>query len=448
MTTLRLMAPCKWCSALFVLCQFACCVGCRQAPNPSLLSDLPQEASGKIRHVVVIVQENRSFDNLFYGFPGADSAATANLSNGSTIAMQALPFEGGWDLGHGLSDFQTDWNNGQMNGFDKDGGPFPICYGQNCPKGIPANAEFSYVDPAETATYFSMAHDYVLADAFFTSQVDSSYDAHLFMVAARSSVVNTPNGIPWGCDAPAGTTVPTMLPNRQLGPGIFPCFDDETLGSELDAKRLNWRFYAPAIGGDLGEIWSSYDSFSNIRFGSDWTTKVISPETRVLTDVQNGFLASVTWVVPDIVNSDHPGSGSASGPSWVASITNAIGQSRFWDSTAIIVYWDDWGGFYDHVPPPQLDDWGLGIRVPMLVISPYAKHGHVSHLQYESASVAKFIESIFGLPALGTADVRSNNLGDCFDFIQPVGVFKPFHQNVPTDHFIHEKPSDKPPDTD
>ena len=427
----------------------ACCIGCNQpVVAPGLLTDLPPEASSKIKHIVVIVQENRSFDNLFYGFPGTDNPASAHLSNGGTIALQALPFEAGWDLAHGLSDFQTDWNGGKMNGFDRDGGPIATCYAKGCPAGLPPNAEFSYVEHSETAAYFSMASSYVLADRFFTSQIDSSYNAHLFLVAARSSVVNVPSGLPWGCDAPAGTTVATLLPNREIGPGIFPCFDDETLGSELDAKGLDWRFYAPAIGGDLGQIWSAYDSFSNIRYGNDWTTKVVSPETRILTDLQNGYLAPVSWVVPDVLNSDHPGSGSATGPSWVASIVNSIGQSPFWDSTAIIVYWDDWGGFYDHVPPPQLDDWGLGIRVPMMVISPYAKHGHISHVPYESASVAKFIESIFQLPPLGAADKRSSNLGDCFDFTQPITMFTPFHQDVSTDYLIHEEPSDKPPDTD
>jgi phospholipase C len=427
------------------------CTGCGGAADPagqSAPSNMHPQASTVIQHIVVIVQENRSFDNLFYGFPGANTATVAQLSNGGTIALQPLPFEGDYDLGHEMSDFLADWNSGKMNGFDRDGGPEPECYGGPCPTNIPANAEFSYVEHSETAPYFAMASNYVLADNFFTSQIDSSYDAHLFLVAAKSHIVNVPNGIPWGCDAPAGTTVPTMLPNRIPGPGIFPCYDDATLGSELDAKGLDWRFYAPAIGGDLGEIWSSYDSYSHIRYGSDWTSKVVSPETQVLSDVQSGYLAPVTWVVPDLANSDHPGNGSASGPSWVTSIVNTIGQSPFWNSTAIIVYWDDWGGFYDHVPPPQLDVWGLGIRVPMMVISPYAKHGYVSHVQYESTSVAKFIESVFGLPTLGVADARANNLDDCFDFSQPPRPFTPFYQRFSTEHFLNEKPSNRPPDTD
>lgn len=437
-----------WLCVLVAACVLGMCVGCSEsgpvATTPS--------AANSIKHVVVIVQENRSFDNLFYGFPGANTATVAKLSNGATIPLQPLPLEGGYDLGHELNDFITDWNMGRMNGFDQDGGPQASCLskldGVSCSTAIPANAEFSYVEHSEIVPYFTMASQYTLADNFYTSQIDSSYDAHLFLVAARSRIVNLPDGAPWGCDAPSGVTVPLMLPNRMAGPGVFPCYDDPTLGSELDAKGLDWRFYAPAIGGNLGNIWSSYDSYSGIRYGTDWATKVVAPETTVLSDVQNGHLAPVTWVVPDFEDSDHPGSGSAAGPSWVASVVNAIGNSQFWDSTAIIVYWDDWGGFYDHMPPPQLDVWGLGVRVPMMVISPYAKHGYVSHVQYESASVAKFIESIFGLPTLGAADSRATNLDDCFDFSQPPKAFVLVPQPIPTEHFLHKRPSNMAPDTD
>jgi phospholipase C len=435
----------------------AVCVGCGGA-NHVEQSTINALASSKIKHVVVIVQENRSFDNIFYGFPGADTASVAQLSTGATVPLVPLPLESSYDLGHELYDFETDWNSGRMNGYDLDGGPKALCFaalnGGSCPEAIPPNAEFSYIEPSEVAPYFAMAQNYVLADRFFTSQIDSSYDAHLFLVAAKSHIVNLPANSAgkvaniWGCDTPPGYLVPTLLPNRVVGPGIAPCFDDETLGDELDAKGLDWRFYAPRIGGDLGDIWSSYDSYRKIRYGTDWTTKVVSPETTVLTDIQTGHLAPVTWVTPDLANSDHPGTGTATGPSWVASIVNAVGQSPFWDSTAIIIYWDDWGGYYDHVPPPQLDNWGLGMRVPMMVVSPYAKQGYVSHVQYETTSVAKFIESIFGLPALAVADQRANNLEDCFDFTQTPRVFHPFYQKFSTAHFIEEKASNSPPDTD
>jgi phospholipase C len=452
------LAPVSVCLALTGGLVLACagCGSSKPGVNEQILSPL---AASKIKHIVVIVQENRSFDNLFYGFPGANTATVAQLSTGGTIPLRPLPFAGGYDLGHDLVDFTTDFNNGRMNGFDRDGGPTAFCFasldGGSCPTAIPPNAEFSYVDHAETAPYFAMASNYVLADDFFTSQIDSSYDAHLFMVAAKSKIVNLPiSGITktvghvWGCDSAPGSLVSTLLPGRVIGPGVFPCFSNKTLGDELDAKGLDWRFYAPAIGGDAGDIWSSYDSYRQIRYGKDWTSKVVSPETTILTDVRSGHLAPVTWIVPDLANSDHPGNASGTGPAWVAAIVNAIGESEFWDSTAILVYWDDWGGYYDHVPPPQLDDWGLGIRVPLIVISPYAKHGYVSHVQYESTSVAKFIEAVFGLPTLGVADARANDLNDCFDFTQVPSKFQPFYQKVSTEHFIEENPSKSAPDTD
>lgn len=456
------LAP-RWVCVMIAAPLLAVCVGCGGANH---VEEGPADpfgplAASKIKHIVVIVQENRSFDNMFYGFPGADTASVAQLSTGGTTPLVPLPLESGYDLGHELSDFFTDWNNGKMNGYDLDGGSEPLCFAAldgksgTCPQPIPPNAEFSYVEPSESAPYFAMASNYVLADRFFTSQIDSSYDAHLFLVAAKSHIIDLPIdpatgtvAFVWGCDSPPGSLVPTLLPNRVVGPGIFPCYSDLTLGDELDAKGLDWRFYAPRIGADLGDIWSSYDSYSRIRYGKDWSTKVVSPETSILTDVQTGYLAPVTWVTPDLANSDHPGTGTSTGPAWVTSIVNAIGQSPFWDSTAIVIYWDDWGGYYDHVPPPQLDNWGLGMRVPMMVISPYAKHDYVSHVQYESTSVAKFIESVFGLPALAIADRRANNLDDCFDFTQAPQAFHPFYQKVPTAHFIEEEPSNRPPDTD
>ncbi|HTX58168.1 MAG TPA: alkaline phosphatase family protein, partial [Verrucomicrobiae bacterium] len=164
-----------------------------------------------------------------------------------------------------------------------------------------------------------------------------------------------------------------------------------------------------------------------------------------------GKLPAVTWVVPDAIDSDHPGDASDTGPSWVASVVNAIGQGPDWKSTAIVVVWDDWGGFYDSEPPPQLDFTGLGIRVPCIVISPYAKKHYVDDTQYEFGSILKFIEQTFGLPplgptALGYTDTRATSITNAFDFTQAPRSFTPIPAPYPPSYFLHRPPSHKPPD--
>jgi phospholipase C len=148
------------------------------------------------------------------------------------------------------------------------------------------------------------------------------------------------------------------------------------------------------------------------------------PSEQIITDVANGTLADVTWVGPNWKTSDHPGNNSALGPQWVASVVDAIGGSKFWDSTAIFITWDDWGGMYDPVAPPQLDRMGLGFRVPLIVVSPYAKKGYVSHFRDEFASILRFTQQAYGLPSLGQTDLRADNLADCFDFTQKPLPFK------------------------
>jgi phospholipase C len=191
-----------------------------------------------------------------------------------------------------------------------------------------------------------------------------------------------------------------------------------TLANELDAAGLSWRYYAPAEKSNFGANWSAFDAIQSVRYGSEWSTNVIAPETTVLTDIANGNLANVTWVIPAAKNSDHDGIDGLNGPNWVASVVNAVGQSQFWDSTAVFVIWDDWGGWFDHVAPPQLDYQGLGFRVPLMAISPYAKANYVSHVQFESASILAFAEEVFGLPPMAPADTRATPLDDMFDFSQ------------------------------
>jgi phospholipase C len=228
-------------------------------------------------------------------------------------------------------------------------------------------------------------------------------------------------------------------------PGPFPCFSYETLADLLDAQNISWRYYAPSITNS----WSAYDAISQIRYSSDWTNDIIAPPQQFITDVQNGTLAQVTWIVPDWSYSDHAGAGStANGPDWVGNVVNAVGASQFWNSTAIFVTWDDWGGWYDHVPPPQVDTMGLGFRVPLIVISPYAQHGYVSHTQHEFGSILHFTEEMFNLPSLGTRDAISDDLSDCFDFTQTPQPYVPVSVTNGPAFFVKSVPSSKPPDDD
>ena len=185
--------------------------------------------------------------------------------------------------------------------------------------------------------------------------------------------------------------------------------------------------------------------------GADWKTDISAPSSNVLSDIQDNSLASVSWVTPSKQDSDHPKDHSDTGPSWVSSVVNAIGSSSYWNQTAIIVVWDDWGGFYDNAAPPQLDYRGLGIRTPCLIISPYAKSGYVDHTQYEYGSILRFIEEVYGLPAgsigptdEGYTDARAHDLDNAFNFTQKPRRFVPIATPYSASYFRHEPPSDEP----
>jgi phospholipase C len=410
------------------------------SPPTSPATQSPVGPQSVIQHIVFIVQENRSFDNLFHGYPGADTASTGMTSQGQTVTLQPVPFEDGYDPNHAEIDFITSYAGGRMNGFNLVG------YTGGSPPN--ANPQYSYVPSSETQPYTALAQQFVLADHMFTSQLDASFTAHQFLIAAQSDkTVDNPDYTPWGCDAPAYATVPTINADRSQGPGIFPCFDYTTLGDELDAQHLTWRYYAPQIGEDLGgTLWSAYDAVKHVRRGVDWANDV-SPPSQILSDAASGSLANVSWVIPDYTDSDHAGNESSTGPAWVQSIVDGIGASGFWNSTAIFVIWDDWGGWYDHVAPPQLDVQGLGMRVPLLVISPYAKANYVSHVSYESAGLLKFAETVFGLPALAAADARANGFDDCFDFAQAPRAFSAIRKHLSKIRWTAHPPSRVPPDS-
>ncbi|MBV8602491.1 MAG: hypothetical protein JO359_13085 [Candidatus Eremiobacteraeota bacterium] len=408
----------------------------RPAPTLTPANAATPSAATLIKHVVVIVQENRSFDNLFSGFPGADSATTGKNSAGDTIALQPVSFLTQPDIDHSHANFVRELASGKLY-FDR----------ATTLGAAPANYAYGYVNPAETAPYWAMAQQWTLADRMFQTNSGPSFPAHLYLVSGQSqSVAENPLATPWGCDADAADRVAVLADDGTEGTYVAPCLDYTTFADVLDAKSLSWKYYAPSFGdGTTGYQWSAFDAIQHVRYGPHWSSEVISPETRVLSDIAAGALPAFTWVVPSFKNSDHVGS-STSGPDWVASVVNAIGQSPAWSNTAIIVTWDDWGGWFDHVVPPQVDKMGLGFRVPMIVISPYAKQGYVSHFQHDFGSILHFGETVFKLPSLGTADARADDLRDCFEFAQPPKPFHTIQTKLRAADLLAQVPDKKPPD--
>jgi phospholipase C len=391
----------------------AACALAPWAPTAALAAQ-PKAPSSPITHVVIVIQQDRSFDDLFRGYPGANTSNSGVNCNRQTVPLSPVPLEAPYAISHTFEDARTDLVNGCFSGEKiTRTGPGPI----------PQHPQYGFVPASETNPYVTIASQYVVADNMFPSTLNPEFEALQYLIAAQAdSAVDNPNGDVWGCDAPPRVRVKTFGGKR-----IRPCFSYQTLGGELDAKNIAWRYYAPGPG-QPGYMWSAYDAISNIRNGPDWKRSVAccSPSSKFITDVQNGVLAGVTWVASnDLATSDEAGFRGSSGPAWIASVVNAVGTSKFWNSTAIFVVWTGFGGWFDHVPPPQLDREGLGFRVPLLVVSPFAKRSYVSHVQFETGTILRFAEDVFGLARLAASDARANAPADAFDFKQAPRAFRP-----------------------
>jgi phospholipase C len=376
----------------------------------------------KIDHIVVIVQEGRSFNDLFLGYPGATTSPTGKSSHGKTIRLRQEPLASSQMLPATFPQAVTaiDYPNGEaMDGFTP--------------------AAYQYVRRSDVQTYWDMAGQYVLGDHFFASDLDGGFQGHQYLIAAQAEGTwgNPSNASLWGCDGGTADAValldPSTKPGTPTSNTLQACFDppvtqgmDTTIADELDAKNLTWRYYAPGENTNPGYIWSAYDAIHHIRTSGQWSN-VVSPASEFLEDVANGTLANVTWITPTLQNSDQLGSASATGPRWVASLVDAVGKSPFWNSSAILITWDDWGGLYDPVAPPLLDYDGLGIRVPVIVISPYARANVVTKTQYEFGSILRYIEGPVGMPSLAASDGRAAAFGsDVFNYRQTPRAFVPF----------------------
>lgn len=421
--------------------------------NASLLHALRPSSSAYIQHVVIMIQENRSFDDFFATFPNADGA-TEGLMKTPSGGDIYVPLKAGKlysdSLSHDHFAFKKEYDGGKMDGFGEV--KREIRRGHQIPAG---KYPYRYVDPKYIAPYWSIAQQWVLADHMFTTQGSSSFTAHQDFIAGGTpigayNVIDFPVPPSWGCNAAPGTTTNMITPQgRELrGKGPFPCFHYRTMRDLLDEAGISWLYFTKPGN---SSVWNAFDAIDAVRNGPEWGTNIITPETAIFDYIDYGELPAVSWVIPDTKSSDHPGYPDL-GPEWIASVVDAIGESQYWPSTVVIVVWDEWGGEYDNVPPPQLDGQGLGMRVPMLIVSAYDREtstsqpGYVSHTQYEDGSVLKFIEQNWGLKSLGTSDVRANSIADSFDFSQPPRQFVPIQTKYGKSYWKRYKPSSAPID--
>jgi phospholipase C len=383
----------------------------------SVVADGPPAAPIPIKHVVVIVKENHTFDNYFGSFPGADGIAMIPTAHG-LITPPHAPDRTPRDLCHAhscaLQDLAGDWDAVQgatQNGDD-------LVYAQYQESDIP--------------NYWQYARHFTLGDRFFANVLGPSFPGHTFVLAAQagwaSGNPNTQIYWPyWGCDQASSTLVDVEDAATCSTKQVFPCFQIPSVPDVLP-PGVDWKFYGSNFY-LLPEIWSMFDAIDSIRHGDGWSHVVNASDFD--SDIDHGTLPAVSWLVNQDLDDEHPNVGSVcDGENWTVDRINHIMNSPYWQDTAIIFTMDDFGGWYDHVTPPRkygcdpAAPYGLGFRLPLLVISPYAKPGFIFHEVAEQASIPRFIEKVFGATRAlsdidpAAQDGQANDLMDAFDFTQ------------------------------
>jgi phospholipase C len=414
----------------------------------------PAISSGTYSHVIVVIQENRSFDNIFAGagITGADVATSGYNSVCSDpnvvttcgqVPLVPLSFNS-YGPDHSHESLVTEWNNGLMNGFDQlpaskfQANPIPGSTSSPPLVPNPQTYLYAYLPAAEIHPYVQLATTYSLSDHMFSSGLAPSFPGHVFLVAGRGPAgdpTETAAAAPWGCPEPSTDTVelfddPPTVP--AVAP-VYPCFDFPTIADLLDAKGVSWKYYIGQTPepGTVEAEWdwgvNSFAAIKHIYNSPEYKTKLV-PRNNFFSDVAAGTLSAVSWVTPNGNASDHANIAlSADGPYWVSEIYEAIAQNpAYYGNTAIIVTWDDSGAWYDHVPPPPTlhfpmaapyanyegSTWGM--RVPLIFIAANAKPG-VSQTYRSFGSILGFIEQNFGLGNLNAQDVGTDALSDLFN---------------------------------
>ena len=444
----------------------ACRAPVTTGASPPAPASGPLQAAGtgihKIQHVVIVMQENRSFDHYFGTYPGADGLPvsggrfTVCVPDPATSTCVA-PYHDGSDLNyggpHGQSSATADIAGGRMDGFIAEAlrGQRAVCNSPDDPRcggnGRSGGSDvMGYHDAREIPNYWTYAHDFVLQDHMFEPNASWSLPQHLFMVSEWSARCSR-SGDPQSCVNALQS--PEQTGGKKQNGTADPNYAWTPLTYLLHRGGVSWKYYVaegtqPDCADDQAacsarpqkagtpEIWNPLPWFTTVR--QDHELGNIQTVNHLYDDARTGHLPAVSWVVPNGKVSEHPTALVSDGQAYVTGIVNTIMSGPDWNSTAIFVGWDDWGGFYDHVAPPSVDENGYGLRVPGLVISPYARQGYIDHQVLSFDAYTKFIEDDFlsgrrldprtdGRPD-PRPDVRENAsiLGDLasdFDFDQP-----------------------------
>ena len=360
-----------------------------------------------IEHFIVLMQENHSFDNYFGTYPGADGIPDDLCMPLDSSGRSKDPLRSGsrcvapWhlgnhpvqDLGHTERIFSEQFANGRMNGFveaiRREGGRID-------------RSVMGYYDDRDIPFYWNVADEYVLFDRFFTSARAGSVQNHMFWVTG------TP-GNPFADSIPA------------KGFGKLP-----TIFDRLQERGISWKFYVQNYDpennfrnpGKLDRasqrIWVPLLNYARYLDDPELSERIVDLD-QYYDDLEQGTLPAVSFMVPSGA-SEHPPGSIQAGERFVRELINALMRSEQWSSSAFMWTYDDWGGFYDHVPPPQVDRYGYGFRAPALLVSPYARRGHIESTELDFTSILKFIEQNWGLKPLARRDARARSIAGAFDF--------------------------------
>jgi phospholipase C len=419
---MRLRPPTSWIATVLALVLTA------GIALPSALAGSKHTGAAPVtplQHIVIIHKENRSFDHYFGAFPGVNGATQGQKSDGTWVPLTEPPDPLPQDIGHSVSDFTTAYNGGLNNGFDLERGAIGQ-HGELFP--------YTQKTEADIPNYWAYAKRFGLGDNMFSDFKGASFGNNMWRYAAQSgredpstgfrAIYGIPGGVSrqipnrWGCDAAPDYEVRMKAVGGTSN--AFPCFTWRALPNILAQSGVSWHYYGDQNDASFG--FNSLDGVQKVRYDPALWSNVV-PLTQFYTDAAAGTLPAVSWVQP--IHTEHPNSGLAcDGENESVNLINAVMNGPDWSSTAIVLTWDEWGGFYDHVPPPQVDDLSYGFRVPLIVISPWVKYGgspdggYVDSTFFSHASVLKLVETNWGLPSLTSSDGGANDMMDFFDFNQ------------------------------